>query len=235
MKPKGTTSLSEVFRSASDSNFAGDLPASTDSQSSGEQSFQQAALSPPIISRRRRLLNKLKGKSPLHSRLLSPSPVVADHVATSLSQSPHIPASANQVQAPGQPGASMIWDKALEIAQKKLSDYNLPPLDLTNLTSQSAEENIQAVINALNTFQEDNQKKQWSYTWHGKEVIIVKRVGEILRSMEKYSKIVDTAIQTNPQVSALVWAGILAIMRVRYHSYVMFGTKTILIFMGRSL
>ena len=42
----------------------------------------------------------------------------------------------------------------------------------------------------------------------------MERLGEILRSVEKYSSIVDTAIQTNPLVSALVWAGIKGIMLV---------------------
>ena len=44
----------------------------------------------------------------------------------------------------------------------------------------------------------------------------MERLGKILRSVEKYSKVVDTAIQTSPQVSALVWAGVWAIMRVKY-------------------
>ena len=42
----------------------------------------------------------------------------------------------------------------------------------------------------------------------------MERLGEILRSVEKYSSIVDTAIQSNPLVSALVWAGIKGIMLV---------------------
>ena len=49
--------------------------------------------------------------------------------------------------------SSQVWAKALEIAKKKLSDNNLPSLDLTNLTSQSAEENIDAVVTALNAAQ----------------------------------------------------------------------------------
>ena len=125
--------------------------------------------------------------------------------------------------------SSVVWAKALQIAKKKLSDNNLPPLDLTNVTSQSAEENIKAFINAvkaeenvkaivkvLNISQENKKKKRWNYTWQGKEVIVVERLGKILRSVEKYSKVVDTAMQTNPQVSALVWASIWAIMRVQY-------------------
>ena len=114
--------------------------------------------------------------------------------------------------------SSVVWAKVSEITKKKLSDYSLPPLDFTSLTSQSAEENIAAVVKALNAVQEDDMKKRWSYTRCGKEVIVVERLGKILKSVEKYSKVVDTAIQSNPQVSALVWAGVSAIMRVRIDS-----------------
>ena len=56
--------------------------------------------------------------------------------------------------------------------------------------------------------------KRWSYTWRGKKVIVVERLGKILKSVEKYSKVVDIAVQSNPQVTALVWAAVWAIMRV---------------------
>lgn len=121
------------------------------------------------------------------------------------------------------PQSSMVWAKALKIAKEKLGDNF--PLDLTNLTSQSAEENIEAVIRTLNTLQEHDKKKRWSYTWRGKEVIVVERLGKILKSIERYSKVVDVSIQSNPQVSALVWAGVWAIMQVRMSCL----TKTILI------
>jgi len=148
--------------------------------------------------------------------------------------SPHIPTSTSQAQASAEvdiPAAVLpqtdvpdsdatehspqVWAKVLEIAKKKLSGNSLPPLDLTNLTSQSAEENIEAVVKALTTAQKDDKKKRWSYTWRGKEVIFVEHLGKILKSVEKYTKVVGAAISSNPQVSGLVWAGILAIMRVR--------------------
>ena len=111
------------------------------------------------------------------------------------------------------PHSSIVWAQALKIAEKKLSDNNLP-LDLTNLTSRPAEKNIEAVIKTLKTLQEDDKKNRWSYTWRGKKVIVVERLGTILKSAGKYSKVVDTAVQSNPQVSALVWAGVCALMQV---------------------
>lgn len=108
----------------------------------------------------------------------------------------------------------VVWTKALKIARKKLDDNNLPPLDPTALTSQSAGKNIEAIVKGLKTLQEDDEKKRWSYTWHGKKVIVVEHLAKILRYVEKYSKVVDTAIQSQPEVSALVWAGVWGIMRV---------------------
>lgn len=115
------------------------------------------------------------------------------------------------------PSLDVVWAETLELAKKKLGDKNLP-LDLTTLTSKSAGENIRAVIEALDTLQRDEKKNRWSYTWHGKEVIFVERLGKILKTVEPFSKVVDTAIQANPQVTALVWAGVLALMRVCIHT-----------------
>lgn len=115
---------------------------------------------------------------------------------------------------PPSPYSAVVWAKALEIVKKKLSNNNLPPLDTTNLTSQSAGENIETVVKALNTLQKDEKKKRWRYTWGGKDIIIVERVGKILKTMDLYSKAIDIAIQSNPQVSALVWAGVWVITQV---------------------
>ena len=112
------------------------------------------------------------------------------------------------------PHSAAVWGKTLEIAKKKLSDKSLALLDLTSLTSPSAEENIATVIKALNAIQEDDKKNRWGYTWHGKRVVIVEHLGKILKTAERYSKVVDTAIQHQPEVTALVWAGVKAILQV---------------------
>ena len=207
------------------------LPMGRKSSSVGQNSQQS-----PTISRRSRLLSKFGWRS------ASPSPSPSTGIecrnstsgqstATPVSQSLTVPTSvrtrphsshsggpALQTCAPSS-HSSAIWLKALEIAKQKLNENNLPPLDLTtlnlNLTAQSAEENIHTVIKGLNSLQEDDKKKRWSYTWRGKKVIVIERLGKILKCLEKYTKVVDTAIQANPQVSALVWAGIWAIIRVR--------------------
>lgn len=111
--------------------------------------------------------------------------------------------------------SSAVWAKTLIIAEIKLRENNLPQLDRTNLTSQSAKENIRTIIEQLNTLQDDDKKNQWSYTWRGKKVTVIVRLGRILQIVERYAKVVDAVVQSNPQVSSLVWAGVSAIMRVR--------------------
>ena len=70
------------------------------------------------------------------------------------------------------------------------------------------------VVKKLATLQEENKEKQWSYNWRGKEVKVMERLGKILKIVDNYSKVVDTAVQSNPQVTALVWAGVRAIIQV---------------------
>ena len=93
-------------------------------------------------------------------------PIATEH-PTPPNSTLHIPTSTchalalakTDVHAEPSPPSSLVRAKALEIAVKKLHDNNLPQLDLTNLSSQSAEGNIEAVIKALNTLQEDDKKK----------------------------------------------------------------------------
>ena len=213
-------------------------------QSSGEQNSQQTRLSPPTRGRRTCLLNRFSRKPsspPPPARIMHPNNTIGQPIATSASQllagpgnelarrhSSHVGSSASahgagllQMQLTSGPGviepllhSSVVWAEALKIAEKKLIENNLPPLNLTNLTSRSAEENIQAVVKGLHTLQEDNKKKQWSYTWRGKKFIVMEQWGKFVKSMEKYTQVVNAATQALPKVGALVWASILAIMQV---------------------
>lgn len=285
---KKSKGLFRAFRSASaDSNLAkvppgGPASSQSDSdsqsgQSSVDQKSQQSTLSPPIISRGRRFVNRFR-KSPLSSPLPSPPPELEPHdtttdhpIAASASSSgnhvsPSVPVvqgsasapantpinvptiqvlsvpTATQSSAPPITGtsnispaksdaqatelprdpdpieppshSSIVWAKAVEIAAEKLIQNNLPPLNPTNLSTISEEENIEAVIKSLKALQEDEEKKRWSYFWRGKEVIVVKRLGEILRSVEKYSQVVGTAVQFASPVGGLVWASIQCIIQV---------------------
>ena len=110
-----------------------------------------------------------------------------------------------------------LWDQTLEIVKRKLSINNTPfSLDDNNLHSKSATENIQAIIQMLEGAQKDEQKRRLRFSgWHGKEIVVVERLGKVLKTMDKYATIVDVAIQHSPEVTALVWAGVRGILQVR--------------------
>ena len=86
------------------------------------------------------------------------------------------------------------------------------------LTSQPAEENIASVTEALEALYEDDKNK-WSGTWRGKKSI--EYLGKILRVAYKYSHVTTavvtaaTRLTANPELGALIWASVLAIMQVR--------------------
>ena len=245
-KPKG---LSRLFHSASDSNLVNDAPGGTAASDSDSQSAQsyQAALSPPTLSRGRRILNSLGWKSSPasgvaphnagtgHDHTITSASSSGDHGSPSVTAPVSITVSAPvstpvSAQTSPQPTSSpaktdspaaelptnpdTVWTKALDIAQNKLSENKLPQLVLTELTSESAEKNMEAVVKSLKVLQQDEQKNKWRYTWRGKEVIIADRLRKILGFVEKYSTVVGAAIQCGPPVGAIVWAGIQGIMRV---------------------
>ena len=103
---------------------------------------------------------------------------------------------------PPPPQPPSTWERTLDIAATMLHDHDLPALDRDTLSST---ENIQAVLEALNTAQGEDQKVKLI----GKD-----RLRRILRGVEKYTKIVDSAVQHSPEVTALVWAGIRGILQV---------------------
>jgi len=112
--------------------------------------------------------------------------------------------------------SSHIWQKTFEIAQKSLAKYQLPSVELGSLQSQSAAENIQALVAELETAYQGKKDRQWRYKDRdGNEVVWVERVGKILKSVDKYAKIVDTAIQHHPDITSLVWAGARTMLQVR--------------------
>ena len=99
-----------------------------------------------------------------------------------------------------------VWERTLDIAEAMLHDHGLPALDRNTLSSTSSAENIQAILETLKSAQGEDQKVKLI----GKD-----RLRRILRGVEKYTKIVDTAVQHSPEVTALVWAGIRGILQVR--------------------
>ena len=91
-----------------------------------------------------------------------------------------------------------IWRRSISLAQEKLKEMNLPLLDLSDPTLKSAAD-IDGTVRDLKS----NVKGGSG------------RLRKILKTIESYAKIVDTAIQSNPAITALVWAGVRAILQVR--------------------
>ena len=139
-------------------------------------------------------------------------PAQASDSLTKAVQGPLQPKPATLAPPPPQ-----LWDQTLEIVKRKLSINNTPfSLDDNKLHSQSAIENIQAIIQMLERAQKDEQKRRLRFPgWHGKEIVVVERLGKALKTMDKYATIVDVAIQHSPEVTALVWAGVRGMLQVR--------------------
>ena len=95
-----------------------------------------------------------------------------------------------------------VWQKSLEIAQNRLREKKLPPLELHTHSSQSTNEIVQATIRDLQQVIDTNQNG------HG----AVARTVQVI--FNKYIGIVDVAIQHSPEITFLVWSGIRGILQV---------------------
>lgn len=74
---------------------------------------------------------------------------------------------------------------------------------------------IYNTIEQLRIAQAEISKKRWVYTdKNGEQVQVVERIGRILRGVEHYSKVVGVAINHDPIITALVWAGCKLILMV---------------------
>ena len=164
---------------------------------------------PPWVQGRNNVIAMSSGNhgSPSSSVTSVSTPITSGNTALS----PAIQTSTFQRQAPattqglGPPSrSSIVWAKALEIANEKLGNHIIPPLDPTNLTSQPVGEDIGAVIERLQTLQKDEKKKRW---WGEKS-------STFLKIVESYSKAVTIAVQGTSPLGIFVWAGVWAIMRV---------------------
>jgi len=45
----------------------------------------------------------------------------------------------------------------------------------------------------------------------------MERLGNILKSVDKYAKVVDTAIQHHPDITSLLWAGARTMLQVSWY------------------
>jgi len=96
-----------------------------------------------------------------------------------------------------------IWQRSIDLAQEKLKEKELPLLEPGDPTCKSVA-NISSTVGEL--------KKTIDQGGNGPGV---GRLRKILKIVDSYGRIVDTAIQHHPAITALVWAGVRAILQVR--------------------
>ena len=92
-----------------------------------------------------------------------------------------------------------IWKRSIDLAQEKLKEKQLPLLDPRFESGADISSTV-----------EDLEKTIGQSKGPG-----VGRLRKILKTIYNYAGIVDTAIQHNPAITALVWAGVKAILQVR--------------------
>jgi hypothetical protein len=122
-------------------------------------------------------------------------------------------ATASRAQDPDRsfiaPTPVSLWKHAQEIAKQKL------PEDEWAHLSPSPEDTVAAALNAAEEAHKRAKEKRWSYIDKtGKKIFVVERVGRVLKIFEKYAVVVDTAIQHNPDITALVWGATRFILQV---------------------
>jgi hypothetical protein len=103
-----------------------------------------------------------------------------------------------------------LWEKALE---------KLQPDDLEGIKVEdgSSIDLIRNLIEATEKKKKELDNTRWSYTnKDGKKVCIT---DSLLRQLNRYATIGDIAIQHDPQVVALAWAGFRFILDVSYYYY----------------
>lgn len=89
-----------------------------------------------------------------------------------------------------------VWLRSIDIAQEKLREKKLPPLDLSDPTLKT----VGITVGDLKS-----------------KGVSGGRFRKVLKTIDNYAKIVDTAIQHHPEITALVWAGVKVILQVGLH------------------
>jgi len=110
-----------------------------------------------------------------------------------------------------------IWQESLNIAQKKLAEKKLPPLEDLRPCSHDPATREEPVSTVVSSAIQDLEKTIQSKQQRGKDSKVsscVDRMKAILKTFNNYALIVDIAIQHSPRITALVWAGVRATLQV---------------------
>jgi len=95
-----------------------------------------------------------------------------------------------------------LWQSVRSIAKDQLSKKEREQLDLLTAGSDS----IESAISAAKDAHKAAKDRRWVYRRKQEsDIVVMERIGRILRGMENYAKIGDILIQSSPEITALVW------------------------------
>jgi len=143
-----------------------------------------------------------RGNSPIPtSRLLTPTPPAVPW--------PGVPVQPAQV--PSVLPIERIWQRSIDLAQERLKEKKLPLLELSSPTFKSVI-GVSSPVEDLKRTINQSGKGPAADRWR-----------KILKTIDSYAKLVDTAIQHSPAITALVWAGVRTILQVSWDSMLALG------------
>jgi hypothetical protein len=109
------------------------------------------------------------------------------------------------------PPSPSLWQRVHSIARDRLSKKERELLDLPT----GGNDSIESAISAAKGAHKAAKDRRWVYrSKQGNDIVVMERVGRILRGMENYAKIGDILIQSNPEITALVWGAARFILQV---------------------
>jgi hypothetical protein len=105
-----------------------------------------------------------------------------------------------------------LWQRVHSIAKDQLSKKEREEFDLPTATGNDS---IESAISAAKGAHKAAKDRRWVYrSKQGNDIVVMERVGRILRGMENYAKIGDILIQSSPEITALVWGAARFILQV---------------------
>lgn len=108
-----------------------------------------------------------------------------------------------------------MWEKALAIALKnpKLTAEEKDQLQADARINSTTVLDVLKEAGAMKLKKED---ARWRFRTDGETIVLRERFDQVVDTFSKYSSVVSAAIQHNPEVTSLVWSGVLFFMQVGY-------------------
>lgn len=103
---------------------------------------------------------------------------------------------------PSQTQAKDLWREAVEVYKKSVSKENWNKIIITKSANDVRKE-----IEKL----KDQRGQKWDFR-------LLRRLYSICENMQDYIGVVDTFVQSDPTVSALVWGSLKFVLQVSWHT-----------------